>query len=94
MTPENGQGCSMAAEDSVCLAQCLSEEKNDIDAALSKYESIRKPRTTHVAKKARFNGTLLSFQNWYLCWLRSMVFGNFGETIMSMQTDIWGYKVC
>jgi len=93
MTPENGQGTSMAAEDAVCLANCIASCES-LEKAIAKYETIRKPRTTFVASKARFNGNLLSLQNWYLCQLRGFVFGLFGNKIMaSALANIWSHKV-
>ena len=46
-TPSMAQGGSMAAEDSVVLAQELAAGP-DIDQALTRYASRRRPRTAHV----------------------------------------------
>jgi len=48
MFPFLAQGAAQAVEDAAVLAGCLAEDRNDPAAALSRYEAIRKPRTTRV----------------------------------------------
>jgi 2-polyprenyl-6-methoxyphenol hydroxylase-like FAD-dependent oxidoreductase len=45
-SPATGQGASMALEDAVILAKCLRDAA-DTDAALSRYEQLRRPRVEH-----------------------------------------------
>src|SRR5579859_7212113 len=47
MTPNLGQGACQALEDAVVLARCL-QARDDIPAALGRYETARIPRTTAV----------------------------------------------
>jgi 2-polyprenyl-6-methoxyphenol hydroxylase-like FAD-dependent oxidoreductase len=45
-SPATGQGASMALEDAVILAKCLRDAP-DTDAALARYEELRRPRVEH-----------------------------------------------
>ncbi|MDX3384664.1 FAD-dependent oxidoreductase [Streptomyces niveiscabiei] len=57
-SPATGQGASMALEDAVVLAKCL-RDLPDTDAALDRYEALRRPRVEHniVASGAMSRGT-------------------------------------
>ena len=47
MLPRGAQGAVQAIEDAAVLAKCLEHaDRNDIGAALQRYELIRKPRAT------------------------------------------------
>jgi salicylate hydroxylase len=50
MFPFLAQGAAQAIEDAAVLAGCLAEGETDPAAALSRYEAIRKPRTTRVQR--------------------------------------------
>ncbi|GIM91547.1 FAD-dependent oxidoreductase [Paractinoplanes toevensis] len=56
VAPSAGQGASMAIEDAVVLARCLSDT-DDIRAALADYERIRRPRVEKVVRAGRRNGS-------------------------------------
>src|SRR5207245_2568621 len=54
--PSSGQGASMAFEDAVVLAKSL-HETSDVEAALARYEAVRRPRVERVVEYgARFSG--------------------------------------
>ncbi|WP_416968761.1 FAD-dependent oxidoreductase [Streptomyces sp. 4F14] len=57
-SPATGQGASMALEDAVVLAKCL-RDLPDLDAALDRYEALRRPRVEHniVTSGAMSRGT-------------------------------------
>lgn len=56
MVPFMAQGACMAIEDAVVLARCLEgAEKEDIAAALEKYEAERKPRTAKIQENSLAN---------------------------------------
>lgn len=57
MTPHLGQGASQALEDAVCLAAYLHADPL-IDAALTRYDSERRPRTQAVVRAARKTGSI------------------------------------
>lgn len=54
MLPYLGQGACMAIEDACILAEAIAHTPDDLDAALSDYERIRKPRTTRAQLGSRF----------------------------------------
>ncbi|MEV5747367.1 FAD-dependent monooxygenase [Actinoallomurus sp. NPDC052308] len=55
-SPATGQGASMAMEDAVVLAKAL-RDAGTIDAALTAYEGLRRPRTDeNIAASARMTG--------------------------------------
>jgi salicylate hydroxylase len=48
-----GQGANMAFEDAYVLARWLRASDDDPDAALARYEAVRKPRATRVQQLSR-----------------------------------------
>lgn len=57
--PFLGQGANQAIEDAAVLAGCLRDARpGTIPAALNRYETIRKPRTTAVQQKSRANSKI------------------------------------
>jgi salicylate hydroxylase len=54
MPPFQAQGAAMAIEDAIVLAKCL-QHSGVSDAALKRYEQLRKPRTSKVLASARRN---------------------------------------
>ncbi|GAB3458656.1 FAD-dependent monooxygenase [Actinophytocola sediminis] len=55
MTPNIAQGGCQALEDAATLA-VLANGSRDIDAALRRYDELRRPRTQRLAKRARMAG--------------------------------------
>ncbi|WP_188192722.1 FAD-dependent monooxygenase [Nonomuraea sp. SYSU D8015] len=51
MEPTLGQGAGTALEDAVTLAACLRAEP-DVDAALARYDRVRRPRTQAIARRS------------------------------------------
>jgi 2-polyprenyl-6-methoxyphenol hydroxylase-like FAD-dependent oxidoreductase len=54
IAPHAGQGASLALEDAVVLARCLSEAP--ADEALSLFERLRRPRADAALRLGRFSG--------------------------------------
>jgi 3-hydroxybenzoate 6-monooxygenase len=48
------QGACMAIEDGLCLADCLTENKSDHEAAFSRFEKLRCVRTARVTLESRY----------------------------------------
>jgi len=60
MTPDLGQGGCQAFEDAVTLGALLGgAEPAEVPAALARYDALRRPRTTAVARQARRMNRLL-----------------------------------
>ena len=58
MVPFMAQGACMAIEDAVVLARALGDGTEDIEAALARYETERKPRTARVQESSLANDWL------------------------------------
>lgn len=54
-SPASGQGASMAIEDAVTLAKCLRDIE-DVPAAFTRYEALRRDRVERVVKQGKRNG--------------------------------------
>lgn len=54
-SPASGQGASMAIEDAVTLGKCLRDIE-DVPAAFTHYESLRRARVERVVKQGKRNG--------------------------------------
>ena len=62
MTPDLGQGGCQAMEDAVLLASAL-RHASSIDAALARFERLRRPRVRRVVNESRRIGTALALRN-------------------------------
>ncbi len=58
MLPHHGQGANQAIEDAVALATCLDRTPDDVEAALLRYDAIRRPHTAQVQTGSRGGGTM------------------------------------
>ncbi|WP_224814723.1 FAD-dependent monooxygenase [Hasllibacter sp. MH4015] len=58
MVPFMAQGACMAIEDAVVLGRALDDTSDDLDAALARYETERKPRTARVQESSLANDWL------------------------------------
>ncbi|PMR69719.1 FAD-dependent monooxygenase [Halomonas heilongjiangensis] len=59
MVPFMAQGACMAIEDAVVLSRCLAEAgREDVPAALARYETARRERTARVQRGSRANDWL------------------------------------
>jgi salicylate hydroxylase len=81
MLPFMAQGGVMAIEDASVLATCLAGGRDDITAALKRYEAARLPRTTRVQAGAHARGRLFHIAN---PALRLLTFGamSFGSRLL------------
>jgi 2-polyprenyl-6-methoxyphenol hydroxylase-like FAD-dependent oxidoreductase len=63
MTPNLGQGACAAIEDAGALARLLEREHDDIPAALTAYDSERRPLTSKLIRRSRLIGDLGQLDN-------------------------------
>jgi salicylate hydroxylase len=56
MAPFVAQGAGMAIEDAAVLATCMADQRDEIPAALKRYEDLRTPRVTRVQRTAHQTG--------------------------------------
>jgi 2-polyprenyl-6-methoxyphenol hydroxylase-like FAD-dependent oxidoreductase len=61
-TPNLGQGCCMAIEDAMVLAKSV-HASHSISAAFTHYETVRRPRTSHIQSRSRTMGWLGQWEN-------------------------------
>ena len=61
-TPNLGQGGGLALEDALVLAKCLAKGQS-LEAALRRYESLRRHRTAHMQQRARLMGQVGQWEN-------------------------------
>jgi salicylate hydroxylase len=87
-----GQGANMAFEDAYVLAQWLKAGADDPNAALTNYESVRKPRATRLQQLSR---TEVHFKKIHSNWdrlRREYVFlKRHGSTTGGIYRWIFGY---
>ncbi|WP_246734512.1 FAD-dependent monooxygenase [Chelativorans sp. ZYF759] len=55
MTPHAAQGAGMAIEDACVLAAQMAAGGEDVERALARYETRRRPRVERVRRRGRFN---------------------------------------
>jgi len=73
MLPFAGQGAAQSIEDAVVLADALSSYY-DSDAALERYESVRKPRADRVRAESRVLGRVGTSQSRVVAGFRNRLF--------------------
>ena len=84
-TPNLGQGACQALEDAVALAHSLKETR-PIEAALRKYEDMRRPRTTKVVRNSWQTGKVLQLDSPALELLRNWFMGTRFSARLEMRT--------
>ncbi len=57
MLPFMAQGAVQSIEDGATLSSCLLQARGDVPGALSRYESLRRPRATRLQEMSRHNKT-------------------------------------
>jgi salicylate hydroxylase len=89
MLPYLAQGAAMAVEDAVELASCVSQHP-DWDAALQRYQSLRKARCERVVATAQRNGRIFHLPApWSVA--RDAVLALKGTEVLGMPW-LYGYK--
>lgn len=71
-TPNLGQGCCMALEDALVLAKCISNSPS-IANAFERYESLRRPRATHIQQRSLTMGWIGQWDNRLLVAARKAI---------------------
>jgi 2-polyprenyl-6-methoxyphenol hydroxylase-like FAD-dependent oxidoreductase len=71
-TPNLGQGGCMALEDALVLAKSMSKE-GSVEAALRRYESLRRQRTRHVQQRSLLMGNIGQWENRLMAGGRQVV---------------------
>jgi salicylate hydroxylase len=58
MLPYMAQGAVQSIEDAAVLAKCLERDGQNLEAALHRYEAIRRPRATRCQEGSRRNAIM------------------------------------
>jgi 2-polyprenyl-6-methoxyphenol hydroxylase-like FAD-dependent oxidoreductase len=93
VSPNSGQGASLALEDAMLLARLLRDER-DYASAFSQFEAARKPRVEKIVAEGRRRGNdkqiVGPFQQTLREWMIRIFVNLFGT---SGQKDLYGYRV-
>jgi 2-polyprenyl-6-methoxyphenol hydroxylase-like FAD-dependent oxidoreductase len=93
VSPNSGQGVSMAVEDSMYLAKCFKECES-IGDAFKKYEEGRRERVEKTVKEGRDRSGDKKPVSWFSSWIREWFIwffvGMFGKSGIDWQ---WNYKI-
>lgn len=83
VSPNSGQGASLALEDSMYLAKLLAQSSGDWPNVFAKFERHRRPRVEKIIAQGRRNGEdkkeLTPFSAWIRDQILSIVLPLFGE---------------
>ncbi|MDO8769478.1 MAG: FAD-dependent monooxygenase [Burkholderiaceae bacterium] len=88
MRPYLAQGAAMALEDAQALAMAISQQANDLPAALQLYARQRWQRNARVQARSRRSGAIFHLEG-PLRWGRDTAMGLFGHRLMDLP---WLYK--
>jgi 2-polyprenyl-6-methoxyphenol hydroxylase-like FAD-dependent oxidoreductase len=91
-SPHGGQGASMALEDAVMLAKCVSDNP-DLAQALATYQSLRKPRVEKLVLRARRRGEQRALNNSLALWLRDLLLPLFLRLDARSMDWVYSYRV-
>lgn len=94
VSPSTGQGASLALEDAIVLAKCLRDIA-PVESALTRYESLRRPRAERIAADGRRRGTYKALRSRTAVRLRDLVMPLALRVFASEQRLAWihGYRV-
>jgi 2-polyprenyl-6-methoxyphenol hydroxylase-like FAD-dependent oxidoreductase len=84
MTPDLGQGGGQALEDAATLVRLLAAT-DDVDAALARYDTLRRARTQPIARRSRLVGRIAQLQGGLRTRLRDLAIGRTPEGLLRRQ---------
>ncbi|ODS58583.1 MAG: hypothetical protein ABS36_03370 [Acidobacteria bacterium SCN 69-37] len=73
MLPHTGQGAAQAMEDAIALGLALSHARDDVPAALRRYEQVRAARTAALVQRGRRAARVTTTHNPLLAALRTLL---------------------
>ena len=93
MLPYAAQGGAAAIEDAAMLANCVSENKDNLPVAFSNYEKLRKPRATKIWQLARKNRRIYHLGG-PAAGVRNLVLNNTSVDSLYKRFDwLYGWKI-
>lgn len=94
VTPNSGQGASLALEDALMMAKLLRQHRNDYIQAFSDFERLRKPRCEYIIAEGRKQGSNKAQVSWLTSKIRNFfikIACKFG--MASKFSEIMSYRV-
>ena len=91
-SPHIGQGASLAMEDTVCISNCLKENKN-AELAFQTFQQMRQHRVEKMVKQARKHGDNKAKPNPIAVWFRDRMLKYFIKAEVKKVDWIYGYKI-
>ena len=91
VSPNAGQGASLAMEDAIVLAKCLRDIP-DHALAFATYERLRRERVEHMVQYARRLGQGKVMTNPIQVWFRDMLMPFFLKRFANPAALDWGYS--
>lgn len=89
--PFMAQGACMAIEDAAVLAECVAHAGSAaLPAALARYESLRRPRTSAIQLGSRANAGLYHLRP-PRSWLRNLAMRRAGKGLAAQAEQLYGY---
>ncbi|WP_316358231.1 NAD(P)/FAD-dependent oxidoreductase [Devosia sp.] len=92
VAPHSGQGASLAIEDGIVLAACLSATP-DHAAAFARFESLRRDRVQKAIRIGRAVGSQKQAQSWLALRLRDLMLPLFMPIGVQMQERLYAFRV-
>jgi salicylate hydroxylase len=89
MLPFLAQGAAMAIEDAAVLANFAAATPDDLAAAMRRYETARRPRTSRVQRAARRNDAVYHL-GWPAAGVRDLAMRRIGNNRLLARYD-WIY---
>lgn len=92
MVPFLAQGAAMSIEDAAILARCLAQPDLDAEAALERYEKLRRPRVERVWRIARQTGRIYHMTPLTAPFRDTTMRTIGGERLLSRYDWLYGWK--
>jgi 2-polyprenyl-6-methoxyphenol hydroxylase-like FAD-dependent oxidoreductase len=90
--PHIGQGASLALEDTLVLTQCIRDYA-DLQAAFSRFQSMRQPRVQAIIRQARKVGDSKTVPNRFQQFFRDLLLPFFVKLEARKMDWVYGYRV-
>ena len=93
VSPNAGQGASMALEDTMLLAKLIRDEKT-FPSAFEKFETVRKPRVEKIVKEGRRRGIDKTIVSPFQQAIRELMIRIFVNLFAEKGNQwLWEYKI-
>jgi 2-polyprenyl-6-methoxyphenol hydroxylase-like FAD-dependent oxidoreductase len=91
ISPNAGQGASLAVEDAIVLAKCL-RDREELSQAFATYERLRRERVERMVRYGRSAGQGKVMTNAIQVWFRDLLTPFFLKLFANPAALDWGYS--